>query len=136
MSISILVEPSETGFRATTGAPLDLSADAPSAAEAVNALNEKIARRLQTGAMLVEHPGPAPRPPIAILPLADNPLVDDWLAAVEELRSAPPPGSAGDASELPSSCSTPICSAFISAIKPKFWLPLRLGRPTNSVSAR
>ncbi len=42
-----LVEPSEVGFRATTGGPLELSAEAASAAEAVYALNEKIANRLE-----------------------------------------------------------------------------------------
>ncbi len=97
MSISILVEPSQSGFRAATGAPLDLSAEAPSAAEAVNAVNEKIARRLRDGAMLVEHFGTAPRPPIHVVPLAENPLFDDWLAAVEIFRSNSPVGDASEA---------------------------------------
>ena len=52
MTISILVEPSQVGFRATTGGPLDLSAEAASVAEAVNALQEKIANRLERGAIL------------------------------------------------------------------------------------
>lgn len=96
MSISILVEPSQTGFRATTGAPLDLLAEASSAAGAINALSEKISHRLQNGAILVEHPSPAPHPPIPVLPLAENPLFDDWLAAVEKFRSD---SSANDATE-------------------------------------
>ena len=41
MTISILVEPSQIGFRATTSGPLELSAEAASAAEAVNALHER-----------------------------------------------------------------------------------------------
>ena len=49
MTILILVEPSQGGFRATTGGPLDLSAEAASAAEAVNALHQKIANRLEHG---------------------------------------------------------------------------------------
>jgi len=87
MTISILVEPSQVGFRATTGGPLDLSAEAASAAEAVNALQEKIANRLERGAILIDHPVRSPRPPIPVLPLSENPLFDAWLAAVETFRA-------------------------------------------------
>ena len=87
MTISILVEPTPIGFCATTGGPLDLSAEAVSAAEAVNALHEKIVRRLEQGAILIDHPAPAPRPPIPVLPLAENPLFGEWLAAVETYRA-------------------------------------------------
>jgi hypothetical protein len=87
MAISILVEPSPTGFCAATGGPLNLSAEAASAAEAVNALDEKIARRLENGAILIDHPSHAPRPPISVLPLAEDPLFDAWLAAVETYRT-------------------------------------------------
>jgi len=87
MTISILVEASPTGFCATTGGPLELSAEAASAAEAVSALREKIARRLERGAILIDHSITAPRPPIPVLPLAENPLFDAWLAAVETYRA-------------------------------------------------
>jgi hypothetical protein len=87
MTISILVEPSVVGFRATTGGPLDLSAEAVSAAEAVRALHEKIASRLERGAFLIDHPVPPPGPPIPVLPLSENPLFDDWLAAVARYRA-------------------------------------------------
>ena len=87
MTISILVEPSEVGFRATTGGPLELSAEAASAAEAVNALQEKIASRLERGAILIDQPVHPPRPPIPVLPLSENPLFDAWLAAVETYRA-------------------------------------------------
>jgi hypothetical protein len=85
MTISILVEPSQVGFRATTGGPLDLSAEAAPAAEAVNALQEKIANRLERKAILIDHPVHPPRPPV--LPLSENPLFDAWLAAVETYRA-------------------------------------------------
>ena len=49
MTISILVVPSQVGFRAMTGGLLDLSAEAASAAEAVNALHEMIAGRIERG---------------------------------------------------------------------------------------
>jgi hypothetical protein len=87
VTISILVEPSHVGFRATTGGPLDLSAEAASASEAVNALQEKIANRLERGAILIDHPIHRSRPPIPVLPLAENPLFDAWLAAVETYRA-------------------------------------------------
>ena len=87
MTISILVEPSEVGFRATTGGPLDLSAEAASVAEAVNALDEKIANRLERGAILIDHHVYSPRFPVPVLPLSENPLFDAWLAAVETYRA-------------------------------------------------
>ena len=89
MSIPILVEPGSTGFSATTGGPLDLSAEAPSAAEAIQALQEKIVRRLEGGAILIDHPIQLVRPPIPILPLSENPLLEAWLAAVETFRAQP-----------------------------------------------
>ena len=72
---------------ATTGGPLDLSVEAASAAEAVTALHEKIANRLERGAILINHPVHPPRPPIPVLPLSENPLFDAWLAAVETYRA-------------------------------------------------
>ncbi len=64
MTILILVEPSQLGFRATTVGPLELSAEAASAAEAVDALHEMIAVRLERGAILIDHPVHLSRPPI------------------------------------------------------------------------
>ncbi|HKB01916.1 MAG TPA: hypothetical protein VKD90_06830 [Gemmataceae bacterium] len=88
MSIPILVEPAANGFRAAAGSPLDLSAEADTAAAAVAALKAKIADRLRSGAFLIEQPVPAPPSPIPVVPLAENPLFDDWLAAVEEYRNS------------------------------------------------
>jgi hypothetical protein len=88
MSIPILVEPAANGYRAETGSPLDLSAEADTAAAAVAALRAKIGDRLRAGAVLIEQPVPAPTFPIPVVPLAENPLFDDWLAAVEEYRNA------------------------------------------------
>ena len=88
MSISILVEPAADGFRAAAGGPLDLSADADSAVGAVAALRAMIADRLRGGAILIEQAVAGPPSPIPVMPLADNPLFDDWLAAVAEYRDA------------------------------------------------
>lgn len=87
MTIPILVEPAAGGFRAAAGGPLDLSAEAASAADAVAALRAKIADRLRGGAILIEHPVAVPASPVPTIPLAENPLFDDWLAAVEAYRT-------------------------------------------------
>ena len=86
MPISILVEPAANGYRAITGGPLDLAAEGATPADAVAALNAKIANRMRGGAVLIEQ-SVAPSPPIAVLPLAENPLFDDWLGAVEDYRT-------------------------------------------------
>lgn len=85
MSISILVEPRNPGYRAKTGGPLDLVADAATVPDAVAAVRAQIADRLGRGAVLIEQ-SIAPLPPVAVMPLADNPLFDDWLKAVEIYR--------------------------------------------------
>jgi hypothetical protein len=86
MTISILIEPSQVGFRAMTGGPLDLSAEAASAVEALTALQAKIDSRFEHGAILVHHPVPAPPSPISLIPLAENPLFDAWQEAIEKYR--------------------------------------------------
>src|ERR1700689_770578 len=86
MTIPILVEPSQTGFRAMTGGPLDMSAEAASAAEALAALQAQIDGRFKRGAILVQHPAPAPPSPIPLIPLAENPLFDAWMDAIEQYR--------------------------------------------------
>jgi hypothetical protein len=88
MSIPILVERAANGYRAEAGSSLDLSAEADTAAAAVAALRAKIRDRLRAGAVLIEQPVPAPPSPIPVVPLAENPLFDDWLAAVEEYRNS------------------------------------------------
>ena len=87
MSIPILVEPAADGFRAEAGSPLGLSAEADTAAAAVAALRAKIADRLRAGAVLIEQPVPVPASPVPVVPLAENPLFNDWLAAVENYRN-------------------------------------------------
>lgn len=85
MTIPILVEPTPAGYRATTGGPLNLEADAPTAAEAVAVVRGQLADRVNRGSVWLELPVPAPITS-HVLPLAENPLLDDWLRAVEEYR--------------------------------------------------
>ena len=84
MTIPILVEPTQVGFRATTGAPLNLSTEAASAADALNALQTKIDSRFEHGAILIQHPVPAPQSPVRLIPLAEHPLFDAWLQGIEK----------------------------------------------------
>ena len=86
MTISILVETSKLGFRAMTGGPLDLSAEAASAAEALTALEGQIDSRLKHAPIIVRHSIPAPQSPVPTIPLAENPLFDTFLDAIEKYR--------------------------------------------------
>lgn len=65
-----------------------MSAEGDSAAAAVAALRGKIANRLSGGAILIEQSVNSPASPLPILPLAENPLFDEWLAVIEEYRNA------------------------------------------------
>ncbi len=73
MTIPILVEPAETGFRAETGGPLNLSAVGSSSGEAVALLQAKITARLSGGATIIDLPVPQ-KPPIWPVLLAVNAL--------------------------------------------------------------
>ncbi len=54
MSISVFVEPLDSGFRASCGQPLALSADASSRDEAIGLLRQKIEERLADGGEIVD----------------------------------------------------------------------------------
>lgn len=85
MTIPILIEPIPTGFRATTGGPLNLAADATTVAEAVASVRQQMVDRVNHGSVWLELSLPTPTTS-HVLPLTENPLLDDWLRAVEEYR--------------------------------------------------
>ncbi|HYH65673.1 MAG TPA: hypothetical protein VD866_13335 [Urbifossiella sp.] len=87
MVVPIVVGPYEAGFRARTGSPLDLTADGPTADDAVTALQSLVADRLRTvelRAIDVPDP-PAPAEP------APNPVREavfqGYLEEVARIRS-------------------------------------------------
>jgi hypothetical protein len=41
---------------------------------------------LARGAVIVQHPIPAPQSPIPLIPLAENPLFDKWMEAIDKYR--------------------------------------------------
>ena len=112
MNIPVLVEPHPPGFRATTGGPLDLSAEGPTAEAAVDALRGLVVDRLKSGGQLrtltftdvgAAHPADGSTTeaggPYRTLTAADidaiqasakrmreNPMFEEYLQAIEEYR--------------------------------------------------
>ena len=105
MEIPVFVEPTPTGFRATAGSPLALTADGTTADAAVAAVHALLADRLRAGGQVrtlsvktADELGAAGRIDGVLTPqkveeilaaaqrLAENPLFDDWVRAVEEYR--------------------------------------------------
>jgi hypothetical protein len=81
MQITILIEPIKGGrFRARSGEPLPLSAEADSREEAVRHLEQLLVDRLHNGAELraVNVPSGEPTPPPLPFP-ADNLYETDWV---------------------------------------------------------
>lgn len=87
MNVPILVLPQPSGFRASTGGPLDLAADGPTPDAAVAALRSLVATKLTGGGH------------VRVLTVTDvdsilangrrlgeSPLFDDWVKEVEEFR--------------------------------------------------
>jgi hypothetical protein len=93
MQLTILVEPIEGGrFRARSGEPLPLSAEAGSREEAIRHLEQLLADRLRNGTELraIHIPNGGPTPPALPFP-ADNLYETDWVfremqAAIAENR--------------------------------------------------
>ena len=95
MEIPVLVEPSPTGFRATTGAPLVLTADGPTADAALAALRTVVADRLRNGTQLRSlsvngQPGPTDTTgQVAGVPPLRSPHVTDVQAVLQWVRDHP-----------------------------------------------
>lgn len=87
MDIPVLLEPTPTGFRASTGAPLNLTAEAATADEATAELRRQFVVMQARGARVVPLTLPEPDPLFELAArLATNPFLDEWEAAVKECR--------------------------------------------------
>jgi hypothetical protein len=90
MKIPILVEPIENGgFRATSGPPFGVSAEGATRDEALARLRQEIDRRLAAGAVVMplDITTTEEKPAIwGIGMFRDDPLFDEWQAAIEEYR--------------------------------------------------
>jgi len=82
MDIPVLLEPTPTGFRASTGAPLNLTAEAATAE-----LRRQFVVAQAGGARVVPLSLPEPDPLWELTArLAANPFLEEWDRAVKEAR--------------------------------------------------
>lgn len=86
MELPVLVSPQPTGFRASTGGPLDLAADGPTPDAAVGALRDLVLARLRSGQMRTLAVTDAVGIIDAARRVGESPLFEDWAREVEEYR--------------------------------------------------
>lgn len=90
MQIPVLIEkvPGD-GFRARGGEPLALTADGATADEAISKLRDLIERRLADGTQVVSIELPESNAAWRSMGgmYADDPLYDEWQAAIKEYRN-------------------------------------------------
>jgi hypothetical protein len=89
MQISVLVEPtSDNRFRASSGDPLKLEAEAATREEALRRLRELVQRRLEAGAQVVALDIGASSHPLASFAgmLKGDPLLEPWKQSMAEYR--------------------------------------------------
>jgi hypothetical protein len=88
MRLSILVEPIAGGYRASTGSPLNWTAEAATVEAATAALRDRYSQLLTTGARIVDVPLTNSEPLNELAArLGQNPFMEDWTTAVSELRA-------------------------------------------------
>ena len=90
MQISVLVEPtSENRFRASSGDPLKLEAEAATREEALQELRDLVQRRVAAGAQVVTLDIGKSDHPLASFAgmLKGDPLLEPWKRAMAEYRS-------------------------------------------------
>lgn len=82
MAIQVLIEPvAKNGFRATSGAPLAVSVEAPTREQALASLKKRLRARLKNGAELVPlelTSEPHPWMEFAGMFARNDPLVKEW----------------------------------------------------------
>lgn len=90
MEIPVVIEPVVgDGYRAKTGDLLGLTAEGPTAAEALSGLQKLVAQRVASGTQLAQLtvPGGHPWAPFAG-DLQGDPLLEDWKRSMAEYRQA------------------------------------------------
>ncbi len=85
MTFSVLTEPTPTGYRASTGAPLSLLAEGPTESAALNALRAMVDRKCLGGAKIHQLNIPDDLR-AAWDELADDPSRDEHVQAMAEYR--------------------------------------------------
>ncbi len=118
-TIPVLLEPTPGGFRATTGAPWNLSAEAPTEEEALTAIRREYVMKQVAGLRVVDLALPEPDPSIeAARKLAANAFLDEWVAHTKEARRRRE--SEEDAAEADAEVLPVVCQA---VPDPSDWIP-------------
>ncbi len=86
MNIPVLLEPTATGFRASTGAPLNLVAEAPTAEEALKGLRVHLVAKFAAGCRIVDLGEAVAKSLQALGRLAADPQHDQFVEAMAEYR--------------------------------------------------
>jgi hypothetical protein len=89
MQIAVEVEPIPLGgFRAESGPPFKVVAEGPTPEEAVAKVQNELNKRWQQGKVVMIEVGPNAENPWLKMAgtLQDDPIVDEWRAAVEDYR--------------------------------------------------
>ena len=89
MQIPILIERvAGNGYRANSGQPLDLTAEAPTREEALAKIKEQLEDRLRNGTEIVPLDMAPPKHPWMEFAgmFKDDPLLDEWKEAMAEYR--------------------------------------------------
>jgi hypothetical protein len=86
MDFPVLVVPQPSGFRASTGGPLDLAADGSTPDEAVEALRTLLTIKLRSAHVRTVTVADSDPICAAARKVGESPLFEDWVEAVEEYR--------------------------------------------------
>ena len=89
MQIAVLVEPvNGTGYRATSGQPLAFTAEGVTREDALRQLQDAVQNRLNAGAEIMPLELDAKKNSLASYAgmFKNNPLFDEWQAAIAEYR--------------------------------------------------
>lgn len=86
MEFAVSVQPVAGGFRASTGGPLDLTADGPTVDAAVAAVRDQFATRLRRGEIRVVRVSDVERALEAAARVGENSELDGFLADLAEHR--------------------------------------------------
>jgi len=87
MNLPVLLEPTATGFRASTGSPLNLTTEASTSEGALKAIRLQIAVAFARGCSIVDVGSTVQKFSVASDLLANDPQHDQFLEAMAEYRN-------------------------------------------------
>lgn len=92
MDIPVLLEPTPTGWRATTGAPLNLAAEGPDKDAVLADVRAQAGAKLSGGATVVSLSVPVMTMDFdglekLVAEMAANPFFDEWMKGIAEYRA-------------------------------------------------